>query len=358
MGVLLLLGALLLLSVSPQLGYYVHLAQGQLRLIANSTPIAEIAEHPHLADPQRRARLRFVAAVRDYGRERIGLDVGDQYTCFYDTGGKPLSWNVSASPPHRFEPYLWRFPIVGAVPYKGFFEIDRARKERSLLESKGLDVSLSQVSAYSTLGFFADPVLSTMLEYSDDSLATLLLHELTHATAYAPGHTDFNESLATFVGKRGSLDFLVVQYGDSSREVDMAQQRRLDAEAFRGFVRALVGELERLYNSDLEREQILIERVSVFDRAKSRYRSVRHTLLESPSLYDGFLDWSVNNARLLSYRRYHDLDDFETLFNACGRDLRRMVEVSSSCAVSAESPRECLRDRTAELTLDQPDPPR
>ena len=120
----------------------------------------------------------------------------------------------------------------------------------------------------------------------------------------------------------------------------------------------LVGELERLYNSDLEREQILIERVSVFDRAKSRYRSVRHTLLESPSLYDGFLDWSVNNARLLSYRRYHDLDDFETLFNACGKDLRRMVEVSRSCAVSAESPRECLRDRTAELTLDQPDPPR
>ena len=193
-----------------------HLARGQLRVITNSTPIAEIAEHPRPADPQRHTRLRFVAAVRDYGRERIGLDVRDQYTCFYDTGGRPLSWNVSASPPDRFEPYLWRFPIVGAVPYKGFFEIDRAQKERSILQSKGLDVSLSQVSAYSTLGFFADPVLSTMLKYSDDSLATLLLHELTHATAYAPGHTDFNESLATFVGRRGSLDFLSEHYGASS----------------------------------------------------------------------------------------------------------------------------------------------
>ena len=112
----------------------------------------------------------------------------------------------------------------------------------------------------------------------------------------------------------------------------------------------LVSDLESLYNSDRGREQILTERVSVFGRAKAEYRSVRDTLLQAPSRYDGFLEWSVNNARLLSYKRYHDLDDFDALFLACKNDLRRLVKISGSCA-QAEAPRACLRDSTAELTI-------
>ena len=345
-----LVGAILLV-VDPNPGYYLHLARGQLRLIVNSRPISELLGDPDL-DPQSKTRLHFIAAVREYSRQRIGLVVGDQYTCFYNTGGRPVSWNVSASPPDRFEPHLWSFPIVGSVPYKGFFDLDRAHDEQAILLSKGLDVSLSPVSAYSTLGFFADPVLSSMLEYSDDALASLLLHELTHGTAFAPGHTDFNESLATFVGKTGSLDFLAEHYGAPGHQIDDIHRRRHDAQAFRGFVRELVSELEILYNSGRGREQILTERVSVFNRAKADYGSVRDTLLLSPSRYDGFLDWSVNNARLLSYRRYHDLDDFNALYGACKDDLRRLVEISRSCA-QTESPRACLRDSTAELTANQ-----
>ncbi len=349
-----LLGAILLLTIGPSLGYYLHLARGQLRLIVNSRPISELLHDPDF-DPHSKARLGFVAAVRDYGRQQIGLVVGDQYTSFYDTGGRPVSWNLSASPPDRFEPHLWSFPIVGAVPYMGFFNLDQAHAERSALESAGLDVWLGQVSAYSTLGFFSDPVLGNMLEYSDDALASLLLHELTHGTVFAAGHTDFNESLATFVGRMGSLGFLAEQYGASSQQIGDAHRRRLDAQAFRDFVHELVTELESLYNSGRDREQILSERVSVFNRAKSDYRSVRETLLQSPSRYDGFLDWSVNNARLLSYRRYHDLDDFDALYGACENDLRRLVEISRSCS-QTESPRACLRDSTAELTANQ-DPP-
>lgn len=329
----------------PTLDYYLHLVGGQLRLIFTSQPISELLSDPDL-DPVQKARLNFVAEVRDFGQQRLGLDVGDQYTSFYDTGKRPVSWNLGASAPDRFEPYIWTFPIVGAVPYKGFFELARAQEEEERLESSGYDVWLSHVSAYSTLGFFADPVLGNMLDYTDDALATLLLHELTHSTVFAPSHTDFNESLATFVGKTGSLALLTERHGASSPQVDEARQHRKDGQAFRGFVRQLVSDLDSLYNSGLGREQILAERVSVFETAKVEFRAVRETLLQFPSRYDGFLEWKINNARLLSYRRYHDLEDFEVLLSACDGDLRRLIGISHACA-QAVSPRSCLRDTTA-----------
>jgi predicted aminopeptidase len=334
-------------TVGPSLDYYVHLALGQMRLLLDARPIPEILAENQL-DPRKKARLSFVAAVREFGQQTMGLSVDDQYTCFYDAGGRPVSWNLSASLPDRLEAHIWNFPIVGAVPYKGFFDLERAQRERNQLESNGYDVWLSPVSAYSTLGFFADPVLSTMLNYSDDGLATLLLHELTHSTVYAPSQTDFNESLATFVGKEGSLIFLTELFGDSSRQILEARQRRLDAKAFHGFVRKLVTDLDSLYNSGMSREQILIERVSVMDRAKADYLSVRETLLLSPGAYDGFLDWRVNNARFLSFKRYHDLDDFKALFSACEGDMRHFVRLSQSCA-QTQVPRSCLQDTTAKL---------
>ena len=334
-------------------GYYLHLARGQLRLVFSCVPISELLADPGLA-PGRRARFDLVRAVREYGRGQIGLAVGDQYTSFYDTGNRPVSWNVSASPPDRFEPYRWCFPIVGAVPYKGFFDPERATREREHLEERGYDVWAGPVSAFSTLGFFADPILSNMIAYPEDALATLLLHELTHSTVFAPNQTEFNESLATFVGKTGALGFLAERYGALSPQVEEAHRRRADAEAFRGFVHELVSRLDSLYNSDLPRERILAERVSVFERAKEEYRSVRAQLLRSPSRFDGFLEWDMNNARLLSYRRYHDLDDFDDLYRACDRSMPHFLEICSSCA-AAQQPRDCLRDSTAAMAQSESD---
>ena len=343
MAALLLCG----LAARSALDYYLHLATGQLRLILGCTPLDELLAAPDL-DPERRAAFELVAAVRTYGKKRMGLAVTDQYTCFYDTGDRPLSWNVSASPPDRFEPYRWSFPIVGSVPYKGFFDRERAARERERLEAHGYDVWAGPVSAYSTLGYFADPLLSRMLDYPEDTLASLLLHELTHSTVYVPDHTQFNESLATFVGKTGALGFLSERYGASSQQVADARRRRADAEAFSGFMRALVTRLDSLYTSDLPRERILAERVSVFERAKDEFRSVRTQLLHSPARYDGFLDWDPNNARLLSYRRYHDLDDFDELYRACGHAMRRFLAICQSCAATPQ-PGDCLRDSTAAI---------
>ncbi|MFC1525352.1 aminopeptidase [Candidatus Latescibacterota bacterium] len=321
------------------LGYYGHLARGQARILSSCQPLDELLAQDELPDDVG-ARLRFVQEVRTFAGERLGLNTSKSYTCFYDTGDDPVSWNVSASPPDRLEPYRWHFPIVGALPYKGFFSLSLARRERDLLGAEGYDVILRSVSAYSTLGFFSDPVLSDMLKYPDDALADLLIHELTHATVYVKGHTDFNESLATFVGRRGSLDFLAERNGAESGSVCQALERREDAARFGEFMRGVVATMDSLYQSGGRPEQILSERSAVFEGTKDRYRALRGGLAEA-SRYDGFLQWEVNNARLLSYRRYHhNLEAFEQLWESRGQDLRATVEALKQCG-DADRPWQC-----------------
>jgi predicted aminopeptidase len=323
--------------------YYWHLAQGQARVILCRVPIQELLARPDL-EPPRREKLELIKGILAYAQS-IGLEPCANYSHFYDTGGHPISWNVSASPPDRFAPYQWRFPLVGALPYKGFFSQSRAQQEYDGLVAQGYDALLGAVSAYSTLGFFADPVLSTMLELSPPRLADLLLHELTHGAVYAPDQTDFNESLATFVGQTGSLLFLAQHYGPDTPLIAPARQERADAALFRAFMAGVVASLDSLYGLGLPRPVVLEERQQVFARAKERYRLLRTGF--SSDQYDGFLRWEVNNARLLSYRRYHArLEDFEAVYARQGQDLGRALAVFTSCGESPD-PWACLRLQAA-----------
>ena len=321
--------------------YFAHLARGQARIALNSRPLDEVMADADLPADTRR-RLDFVQAVRAFAHDHIGLAGSDNYTRYYDTGGEPVSWNVSACPPDRFEPHRWWFPIVGNVPYKGFFSRHRAIRERDRLRAEGLDAQARAISAYSTLGYFSDPVLTTMLAYPEDSLADLLIHELTHATVYAKGHTDFNESLASFVGQVGSLEMLSHRYGANSEPVAQARQRRADATVFRSFMAQVVSTLDSLYSLGLPRDEVLQRRGEVFAGCKGRYRLIR-SHLRRPDQYDGFLKWEIDNARLMSYRRYNrDLDLFCHLYEREGNSLRRVVQMAATCE-HAKDPWQCMR---------------
>jgi predicted aminopeptidase len=319
--------------------YYLHLAKGQARLAWRSQPIGEVlAAAPA---PARAEKLLLVGQLRAFARQRLGLRIGDNYTRFFDTGGQPVSWNLSACPPERFAPHLWHFPIVGALPYKGFFDRARAVRERDQLQAQGFDVAMGPVSAYSTLGFFSDPVLSTMLEEEEDSLAELILHELTHATIFPPGQTEYSESAATFVGQAGALLFLEQRHGPGSPQVARARLRQEDARLFAAFMKGVVDSLDSLYASALPREEVLQRRQQVFARAQQRYRALRGGF--AVANYDGFLQWEVNNARLLSYRRYHrDLDLFALVFASLPDQPAQAIALFKACGESPD-PWECLR---------------
>ncbi|HVR84786.1 MAG TPA: aminopeptidase, partial [Planctomycetota bacterium] len=246
-------------------------------------------------------KLLFVREVKSFGENELGLARSANYESFYDTKGQPITYIVSACRKDRFQPYTWWFPIVGEVPYKGFFSKEDAQAEAAGLEQQGYDVALGMAAAYSTLGYFPDPVLSTMLDYPDEHLAALILHELTHGTIYLPGGSDFNEGLASFVGWQGALEFARKERGISSGAYErtvraFAAEERRDSRS-----RELYEKLSRLYGSNLPRERILEERSKI----------------AGPK---------VNNAEILMQRRYGRYDEFRERFEKAGGVWRSFFE--------------------------------
>ena len=228
------------------------------------------------------------------------------------------------------------------MPYKGFFSRQRAERAYQELVDDGYDAILRPVSAYSTLGYFSDPLLSTMLDDPPDELANLILHELTHSTIFAEDNTDFNESLATFVGQKGSLLFLAHHFGPDTDHIVAAEQKRADAERFRNYMTGVVASLDSLYNQDLSKPETLSKREQVFAQAQEDFRLTLANY-HNPN-YNFFLKWTINNARLLSYRRYNSkLYLFEAIYQQQQQNMSKALAFFSICSKN-DSPWQCLEN--------------
>jgi len=296
------MGRLALLFLLPPLCgcYILTQAQGQLRVLLNSERIDTLLADPKVPDAMK-LKLLFVREIKAFGEHELGLKRSSNYETFYDTKGLPITYIVSACRKDRFEPYIWWFPIVGDVPYKGFFYKEDAQEEAKALKEEGYDVSVGMAAAYSTLGYFPDPVLSTMLDYPEEHLVALILHELTHGTIYLPGGTDFNEGLASFVGWQGALEFARRRNGISSPQYDrtvraFAAEERRDERA-----REVFRKLDALYKSGKPHREIMSER-------------------------DRVAGFPVNNAQILMQRRYGRYDEFRVKFEKAGGEWNRFFE--------------------------------
>ncbi len=218
-----------------------------MRLLWGRQPVARLLEDAATPAPLR-ARLELVERVRGFGAE-LGLDVDGQYTSLVEVPGEAVVTTVVGTRPGEIEPAGFWFPVVGRLPYKGFFDPDRARAEAERLAASGLDTCVSPVRAYSTLGWFDDPLTTPLLRLEDGLLVEVLLHELTHATVFVAGDADFNEGLATFVGEEAAIRFWEAASGpdgeDARRErARVADDRRIadDLARFRGAVADLYAE--------------------------------------------------------------------------------------------------------------------
>lgn len=336
--------------------YYLKQGAGQLDVLLNARTLDEAAADPTLPETHRR-KFRLIQEVKAFGEREMGLTRSDNYSTFYDTGGRPITWVVTACAKDKFEPYTWSFPIVGTVPYKGFFDKADAEAEAAGLRELDLDVSVSPAAAYSTLGYFKDPVLSTMLSYPDEDLASLILHELTHGTIFLPGGVDFNEGLANFVGSQGALEFFRGRQGAGSpsyaRAVrSLAREERRDARAL-----ALFKALDALYKSEMPRDEKLKLREDVAEALRDAWRAEAEASIaeiEAARMADESLSWRlvwgggpvpwhaadvrrslerlaalpgvaegpVNNAVIMSQRRYGRYDEFRAVFEKAGGDWR------------------------------------
>jgi len=281
--------------------YLLKQAGGQLRILTHMRRIGDVLDDPAVP-PRVKERLRLILEIKEFGERQMGLAPTSNYTCYYDTEGAAVSHIVSACPKDRFEPVTWSFPIVGTFPYKGFFDPDDARAEAEDLEGLGYDVARNEVAAYSTLGWFKDPVFSTMIDDPEEEIAALILHELTHATLYIPGDSDFNESLASFAGRQGALEFVRWRFGLGSPPYDRAVERFAAAELRDARARETFRKLDDLYRSGTSLEDKLI-------------------------LRDLVAGHPVNNADILMQRRYGRYDEFRAVFERAGGDWKMFFAV-------------------------------
>jgi predicted aminopeptidase len=244
---------------------------------------------------------------------------------------------VSAAEKDHLQLYVWKFPIIGRVTYKGFFTREGALKAKRLLEGKEYDTFLQKAGAYSTLGWLKDPIFSSMLDWNDAALANLILHEMVHPTVYFKGETDFNEQMATFIGNRGAIEFLVEKYGPESKEVVEAMRNQEDDLLFSEWIDQACQRLSSYYGKEISREEKLRGRGEVFRCIKEDFREMKGRF--KTDSYQHFEKIDLNNAVILAYRRYiHRLEKFEALYERLGWDLRKVVEFLKEIKASGGKP--------------------
>lgn len=277
--------------------------RGQLKIVWNARPVQEILESPLYPDSLK-DRLRFIQEVRKYAVDSLGLKESSNYTTLYDQEGKPLLMVLTASEAFSISPYRWHFPVLGSVPYKGFFDFEKGAEEQRMLKQKGYDTDYGEVSAWSTLGWFKDPILSGMLDRDDGHLAELIIHELTHATLYVKDDVDFNENLASFVGEQGAIRFLEDKFGSDSEKLLHYKHRLSDYTVFSQFMVEATKRMDSLYSAiasyDIETKKT--KKDSAFSALKVELRSL--PFADSSRFTGVFEKRKPNNAYLLNFVRY------------------------------------------------------
>jgi predicted aminopeptidase len=318
--------------------YVMPAITGQLDILQQMRSVSDVLASGTLSDDQV-SKLRLLQDVRQFAGERIGLNVGDNYATFFDSHGAPVAFNLSASRRDEFAPMTWTFPFVGTIPYLGYFSRDAALAKRDVLQSESLDVFVYQVDAYSGLGFYPNPILSPMLDRHEANLVDTVIHELLHATIWRPNDTSFNESLATFFGRTGALEYYRTRYPDDPARVADAEARFEDSDRYSAFALEVFNELDAFYKSDLSSAAKVAGRGAILAAAQQRFLDEVLPLMNLPENYDWVSEgFPANNAWLLGIRRYNlDLAVFSDVFEAVKGDWAHARLVFSAAAGAADS---------------------
>lgn len=343
----------LLLAGCDGLRYVTHLVEGQLAINTDLEDIKDVLASGRLNDDDA-FKLDLVGSIREFTINEMGMIPGDSYTQFLDTRGAPLVFNLSASRRDRFEPVIWTFPIAGAFPSLGFFDEAYLEEIESDLIAAGNDTFIYEADAYSTLGLLADPVRSPMLRRDVVSLSDTIIHEILHQTIWRPNDITFNESLATFVGQQGAIEFLDSYFDPALQVGSIAATRFADQATINDFLVSLYEELAAFYNSGLSSAEIIAQREAMYEAGRQRFADEIQPTLFEPAFYDFYRELPTNNAWMLLNRRYNfDLSLFARVYNANGQQWRPTLIVFREAANAAGDPFEYLRNWLATNVADE-----
>jgi predicted aminopeptidase len=301
--------------------------KGQLDIILNARPVEEVLADAAVPDSVK-YKLRLIEEIRDFAVEELGINPSENYTTYYDQKGKPVLWVLTACEPYEMKAYEWKFPVLGVVSYKGFFKEDKGLREQEIIQKMGLDGELGKAGAWSTLGYFRDPVLSDMIAYSEGNLANLIIHELTHGTLYVKGDVDFNENLASFIGDKGALLFLEHRFGKASDEMKKYLQERHDDQIYSDYIISSAEKLKSFYER--------IRDAAAEEKKQKKQQALDEIIkgIKDLPLLDGTRYLKAEerikkqkNAYFMSFIRYNSkLDEFEKeLQENFGNDLKKYL---------------------------------
>ncbi len=309
-------------------GYGIGQGIGQLKIVYGARAVNEVLKDPTFPDSLKQ-RLRLIKEIRRYAIDSLGLKDTENYTSVYDQKGKEIMWVVTASKPFQLEPKLWSFPILGSVPYKGYFDQSKAKVERDILLKEGWDTSIRNPGAWSTLGWFNDPILTGMLDDSDGGLASTIIHEMVHATIWITDNVDYNENLASFIADTAAFNFLAYKYGLHSEQYNTYRDSEYDYKKYSKHMLRGAKTLDSLYASfshDLSESVKKEKKKEQIEKIVNSLDTLSLRRVKTPS--KRFSKRLPNNAYFMGFRHYHSKlpvfrDEFEKLYHG---NLRNYIK--------------------------------
>ncbi len=321
-----------------QVSYYYSIGKHQALLLRSKVDVDQILNQTDI-DMKTREYLELSKEVRIFAKENLQLTVADNYSEFVQLPRKYVSYAVNASPKYELKNYLWSFPIVGNLPYKGYPYPEQAKKEAERLKQAGYDVYVRGVTAYSTLGWFSDPILSSMLLYEKHSFVDTLIHESVHATLYIKSEADFNERLASFIGTKGAELFYAQK--NNQEAIKALRNEVYDKKIFSAFIKKELADLNQWYQEDLKK----LPTEQWDSLKKSRLKSIQEKYKKLDLKGDstsGFVNRELNNAILQLYSTYNEnFDSLEMAYQKLGKKLDRLIALAKEIE-NEESPEEAL----------------
>ncbi len=305
------------------LPYIVHVGAGQFRMLRGAVPV-EQALHDGKLSAEQKERLALVNDIKVFGENSLGLSKTRNYQTAYLSEAQAPIYLVSASPRDRLSRVTWWFPIVGRMPYLGFFDLAKAKAKREELVEKDFDVNLGRAAAYSTLGWFMQPFTLNLSVGSTVDLVETILHEMTHTTLYVKGQGEFNEGLAVLVGKVGAYRFLRKTLGPTHVFTREAEDAIHDEQLFAAYISNLFLTLEQLYDSDLIYAEKMTRRKEAFDHALKDFALLKDRL--KTDRFEAFGSGGLNNAYLMSIGLYHrHFHLFEAVLEQKNNSIRNTI---------------------------------
>lgn len=311
------------LLIACQIPYLLKNSWHQTKILKSRIPIEKILNDPSIPNSTKK-KLQLVEKAKVFSENQLGLQVTDNYTSYVDLKRPYVTWVVRGAAQFELKPHLWWFPITGNVPYKGYFTKKDAEAEELKLKRRGLDTLVRGVTAYSTLGWFNDPVLNTMMNYSDYQLVNLIIHETVHATVFIKSNVDFNERLASFIASKGAEEF----FGSSESGKEILQKARqidYDYEVFSQFISEEVNSLEKFYLE--KKDSMTLEKKDArLIEIQNRFQKNIAPKMKS-NYFSAFHKKKLNNARLLSYSTYQsNFKIFNDVFLTFNKDIPQFIE--------------------------------